>query len=152
MVTRLQHQHESIREIIGDLPDTTLRLEVIPGKWSVHSNIAHLAAYQPVFIDRLKRMSREPAPAFGRYVAENDALFPAFLDRTTASLLEQITADRALITTTLETAGEAFLTRSGTHPRYGLLTVKDWTEFFLLHEAHHLYTIYALIHSTESNP
>lgn len=152
MAARLQHQHHAIREIIGDLPDTLLRLEVNPGKWSAHANIAHLTAYQPVFIDRLERMSRECSPAFDRYVAGDDPLFPACLDRSTASLLDQLAADRARIITTLEAGGEAFLAGTATHPRFGLLTVKDWTEFFLLHEAHHLYTLYSLVHSPESNP
>jgi hypothetical protein len=148
---RLQHQHQTIREIISDLPESTLRRQVNPGKWSAHANIAHLAAYQPVFITRLERIGREPSPAFDRYVAENDPLFPGYLDHTTVSLLDQIAADRVRIITTLESGGDALLGRTAAHPRFGLLTVVDWTEFFLLHEAHHLYTLYSLVHSPESN-
>lgn len=147
MATRLQYQHHTIREIIGVLPDDDLRREVNSGKWSAHSNIAHLAAYQPVFIARLERISREASPAFDRYAAENDPLFPGYKERTTASLLDRIVADRARIIAVLKEGGETLLARSATHPRYGLLTTIDWTEFFLLHEAHHLYTIYALVHT-----
>src|SRR5579863_6749602 len=88
MAARLQHQHHTIREIIGNLPDTTLRREVNPGKWSALANIAHLAAYQPMFIARLQRIAGEDSPAFARYVAGDDPLFPAFLDRTSTSLLD----------------------------------------------------------------
>jgi hypothetical protein len=147
IAARLQHQHESIREITGGLPDNVLRREVNPGKWSAHANIAHLAAYQPVFLTRLERISREPSPAFDRYVAENDPLFPGYLDRSPASLLDQIDADRARIIVLLGAGGESLLAKTASHPRFGPLTTKDWTEFFLLHEAHHLYTIYALVHS-----
>lgn len=147
IATRLQYQHLTIREVIGESTDDILRRTVIPGKWSVHSNIAHLAAYQPVFIERLQRISREPSPAFGRYVAEEDPLFPGYLERPTASLLDQIDADRAEIISRLVGADDSFPSRTGLHPRFGLLTVVDWTEFFLLHEAHHLYTIYALVHT-----
>ncbi|HET6256350.1 MAG TPA: DinB family protein [Puia sp.] len=143
----MQHQHHTIRELIRDLPDNTLRRPVIPGKWSAHANIAHLAAYQPVFIGRLERISREPSPAFGRYVAEEDPLFPGYLDRPSASLLDQIAADRTRILSFFTTGDENFLTKTATHPRFGLLTVTDWTEFFLLHEAHHLYTLFALVRS-----
>ena len=31
------------------------------------------------------------------------------------------------------------LARSGVHPSLGALAIPDWIEFFLLHEAHHLY-------------
>lgn len=147
IAARLQHQHHTIRELIGGLPDNVLRREVNPGKWSAHANIAHLAAYQPVFLTRLERISREPSPAFDRYVAENDPLFPGYLDRSPASLLDQIDADRARIIVLLGAGGESLLAKTASHPRFGPLTTKDWTEFFLLHEAHHLYTIYALVHS-----
>lgn len=147
MAVRLQHQHAGIRGIIGDLPDHVLRQPVNPGKWSALENIAHLVAYQPVFLDRLERIAREPSPAFDRYVAENDPLFPGYLDRSAASLLDQIGADRARIISTLQDGGETLLARTASHPRFGLLTTIDWTEFFLLHEAHHLYTIFALVHA-----
>ena len=147
MATRLQHQHHTIREVIGERPDSVLCRVVIPGKWSAYANIAHLAAYQPVFIERLQRILREPGPAFGRYVAEEDPAFPGYLERPTQSLLDQIDADRAQIISRLVDADDSFLNRTGLHPRFGLLTVVDWTEFFLLHEAHHLYTIYALVHA-----
>jgi hypothetical protein len=41
--------------------------------------------------------------------------------------------------------GELLLT--GTHPKFGVLTIPGWTEFFLLHEAHHLFTIFRLAKS-----
>ena len=149
IAARLQHQHQTIREVVGDRPDAVLRRVVNPGKWSAHANIAHLAAYQPVFIGRLERIAREVNPVFGRYVAEEDAAFPGYLERDTAALLEQIDRDRSTIVTLLMGAGEAYLTRTATHPRFGVLSVVDWTEFFLLHEAHHLYTLFALVHATQ---
>jgi uncharacterized damage-inducible protein DinB len=151
MAARLQHQHQTIREITSDLPDSVLRREINPGKWSAHANIAHLAAYQPVFIGRLQQIDHESSPTFGRYVAEEDPLFPGYLDRSSITLLDQIDTDRARILTIFTDGGETFLTRTASHPRFGLLTVTDWTEFFLLHEAHHLYTLFSLVHSQPSH-
>lgn len=144
---RLKHQHETIREIIGEIPESDLRLRVNAGKWSAFENIAHLAAYQPVFLARLDRIAREPSPAFDRYVAENDPQFSTYPGRSIPSLLDQIAADRARIQSALLPADDAWLARTATHPRFGPLTVRDWTEFFLLHEAHHLYTLFALVRS-----
>jgi hypothetical protein len=36
------------------------------------------------------------------------------------------------------------LALKGTHPKYGTLMITEWTEFFLLHEAHHLFTLFRL--------
>jgi hypothetical protein len=52
--TRLQHQHETIIELIKGFTEEQLRIRPDTGKWSPFENIAHLSAYQPGFMDRLK--------------------------------------------------------------------------------------------------
>jgi hypothetical protein len=151
IAARLQLQHKTIRELAGGLSDSSLRYPEHPGKWSAFENIAHLAAYQPVFISRLERIGREPSPAFERYVAENDPMFPHYLERSPAELFENIDGDRARILSQLDTGGEALLGKTGVHPKFGLLTVTGWTEFFLLHEAHHLYTLFMLVCDLRKN-
>jgi hypothetical protein len=145
IAARLQFQHLSIREITADISPEALRHPVNPGKWSAFENVAHLAAYQPVFIDRLERLGRDASPAFGRYVAEDDPVFHRCLANSPAELFALVDSDRALIRSTLDSGGETLLERTGSHPLYGLLTVRQWTEFFLLHEAHHLFTIFRLV-------
>ncbi|MGD8307736.1 MAG: DinB family protein, partial [Ignavibacteria bacterium] len=36
------------------------------------------------------------------------------------------------------------LNRKGTHQKFGTMNVIQWIEFFLLHEAHHIYTIFKI--------
>ena len=145
MSARLIHQHGTIRDLTAGLPVESLQRRILPDKWSVIENIAHLAAYQPVFVTRLERISREPSPAFERYVAEQDPAFPSYLEKSYEGLLGNIDDRRTVILSRLEEGGEALLTKTGLHPRYGLLTGREWTEFFLLHEAHHLFTIFMLV-------
>ena len=142
--TRLRHQHESLVEITRDLTETTLKQRINPDKWSAFEHIAHLAAYQPTFISRLEKMATVPAPTFERYVAEKDPQFPVYLDKPLAELLELISTQASQINTILAHTNEAGLLRTGLHPKYGLLTVIQWAEFYLLHEAHHLFTIFML--------
>ncbi|MDO6433426.1 DinB family protein [Flavitalea sp. BT771] len=142
--TRLRHQHESLREITGDLAEIALKQRVNPDKWSAFEHIAHLAAYQPAFISRLEKIATAPTPSFERYVAEKDPQFYACLDKPLAALWELISAQAAQINTILAQTNEAGLLRTGLHPKYGLLTVTQWTEFYLLHEAHHLFTLFML--------
>jgi hypothetical protein len=49
------------------------------------------------------------------------------------------------IAVALSGLGESNLKRTGLHPRYGVLTIPQWTEFFLLHEAHHLFSLFMLL-------
>ena len=144
-LTRLQYQHQTLRELIGDRTEAQLKQNVVPGKWSAFDNIAHLACYQPVFLQRLYRIETEDTPAFERYIAEQDPSFPEYQQRSLSWLLSSIDAERSTLLAKLQGLNENVLQRKGRHPRFGLLTVNQWTDFFLLHEAHHLYTIFMLI-------
>ena len=141
---RLQHQHEVIASLIEGLTEEQLKVRVNPEKWSAFENIVHLAAYQPTFIHRAKQILNNEKPGFQAYRAENDPLFHEYLEKNLQSLLQDISVNRNLIISQLEGLDEHHLSRWGTHPRFGKMTVHLWTEFFLLHEAHHLYTLFML--------
>ena len=143
--SRLQYQHTTIRELIAGRSEHDLKREVNPGKWSVFDNIAHLACYQPVFLLRLERIQTGETPTFERYVADNDPSFSGYRGLPLEELLSDIDARRVVIFSKLQGMGEEDFRRAAYHPRYGMLDVCHWTEFFLLHEAHHLYTIFMLV-------
>jgi hypothetical protein len=149
--TRLRHQHQTIRELIDPLTELQLKQRINPGKWSAFENIAHLACYQPVFLHRLERIQSENNAIFGRYVAEEDPDFPGYGQQQLSRLLGDIDANRKMIITLFDGLNEPTLQRTGTHARYGLLAIPKWTEFFLLHEAHHLYTIFMLVQDLRRN-
>lgn len=145
ILVRLHYQHQTIGELIGDLPEEVLRRRVNPDKWSALENIVHLATYQPVFIWRLERILEEDSPSFDRYVADQDPLFTSYIGKTLPELLQDIDKQRNLINAKLEGVNGTQLGKKGLHPKYGLLTVSQWAEFFLLHEAHHLFTIFMIV-------
>jgi len=43
------------------------------GEWAARENLAHLARYHEVFINRIRGILTEDAPHLGRYRAEEDA-------------------------------------------------------------------------------
>ena len=147
-ISRLEFQHQTIHDLIRDLPEEALRRNITPGKWSAFENIAHLTAYQPVFIRRLQRMQEEPAPLFQRYVASEDPVFAPTLEKDLGQLLADIDIQRSRIIAILKPMDDATLARTGIHPKYGHFSIREWTEFFLLHEAHHLYTIFMIVHNS----
>jgi hypothetical protein len=149
--SRLRYQHETIGELIGELSEQQLRQRPDPAKWSAFENIAHLACYQPVFLQRLRRMQDEDNPSFPRYVAESDPAFPGYVQQSLAELLGQIHADRQSLVTLLNGLDDAALQRTGLHARYGQFPLSQWTEFFLLHESHHLYTIFMMVQGLRKN-
>ncbi|HTL07315.1 MAG TPA: hypothetical protein VL307_03620, partial [Chitinophagaceae bacterium] len=101
-------------------------------------------AYQPTFLARLQLMATKDVPVFERYVADNDPLFHQYLSYTLKELTEDINAQRFLINKHLTNLPENMLRREAVHPLYGRFTTAQWADFFLLHEAHHLFTIFML--------
>jgi len=142
---RLQYQHETVRDLIKGFDIEQLKREVNPGKWSVLQNIAHLAAYQPTFLKRMQLVEQTDNPSFDRYVADNDPLFHQCCEMGVNEMLDDISTQRFLIHKHITGLNETVLRRTGLHPKYGNMNIPQWSEFFLLHEAHHLFTSFALI-------
>lgn len=148
--SRLQHQHESLSSLVSGFTDEELRKEIIPGKWNTLQQVAHLSAYQPTFLQRIKLIQVENGPRFDRYTAENDPLFHEQEKWTVQELIAQIGKDRSAILEELEGLAPARFSRIGHHPVFGAMTITDWTEFFLLHEAHHLFSVFKLVRNLKT--
>jgi hypothetical protein len=127
----------------------TLSTRVIPGKWSAHEQLAHLARYHQVFLQRIDRILSENAPEFPRYSAEDDPEWPAWTSLPTSQLLVRISSMRAKLMARLRSLSEEQFERTGVHSRFGAMSLSLWLEFFLVHEAHHLYVVLQLVRSTK---
>lgn len=112
------------------------------GKWSVNEIVAHLARYHQIFLDRLERILGEECPSFPRYQAENDMEWGSWRVLARTEAISRLLALRARLTSTMHQLTPLQLSRSGEHSRFGVMKIHEWLEFFLLHEAHHLYVIF----------
>jgi hypothetical protein len=147
LTERLKNQHKTIASIIIKLNNRQIQQHPVRDKWSIHENIAHLAKYQPVFLDRIRKILTNEEPEFEVYKAEDDDEFEIYCAFTTYELLKKISSDREVIFQLVSNLPPDKLDRMGAHPKYGRLSISEWTEFFLLHEAHHLLAIFQLAHS-----
>jgi len=141
---RLKYQHETLAELVKGLTEAQLKERINPEKWSAFENIVHLVAYQPVFLQRLQLITHQDNPLFERYVADNDPVFHQYLSLSLKELMDDLQTQRFLINNQLGQFSETLLRREGVHPLYGGFSIGQWADFFLLHEAHHLFTIFML--------
>jgi len=144
LVCRLKTQHLAVAEIVKHIDEQCLSYHPEPGKWSIKDNIAHLVSYQPVFIGRVHQMLKGDTPVFNAYSADNE---PDFIEAQGLSLndmLSKLNGNRRQILELITNLPDDKLSLKGTHPKYGTLMITEWTEFFLLHEAHHLFTMFRL--------
>jgi uncharacterized damage-inducible protein DinB len=143
---RLNTQHLSLPSLITGLSDEQLTRNPSPGKWSIRDNIAHLARYQRVFIERVNTILSVNEPVFEAYRAETDPEFVSWQNKGKDELIRELEIDRRTMNSLLHGLTEKELERRGRHLKFGNMTIMEWTEFFLLHEAHHLFTIFRLAH------
>ncbi|WP_413670943.1 DinB family protein [Mucilaginibacter sp. Mucisp86] len=146
---RLKTQHLTIEQLVANISNDKLTKLSAPGKWSALDNIAHLARYQKIFIARIHLILNKDTPVFDRYNGDLDPDFTPFRLMPLAELLDIINTDRTTIVNQLSGLNEIELSRIGVHPKYGRLTILKWAEFLVLHEAHHLFTIFQLVNGTE---
>jgi uncharacterized damage-inducible protein DinB len=115
--------------------------EAVPedGGWSARENVAHLARHAHVFLGRLDRILREDRPDLGTYRPEKDPEWPAWRAVPLDEALRRLRAARVQLLAWVDTLSETDAARVGVHPQFGQWDIQRWLEFFLLHEAHHLY-------------
>lgn len=145
---RLKSQHETVEVLSSGKSNSQLVSAPSPGKWSAKDNIAHLARYQCVFLDRVAMILESELPAIERYSAEIDPSFESWRVLSINELISRMYRDRQIIFDRITNLPDTQLNRVGVHTKYGHLTLLEWTEFFLLHEAHHIYTVFQLLNDT----
>ena len=145
LASRLSGQLDGFLALVGDLEPETLERRPDPGKWSAHENLAHLARVHQVMLARLERILREDQPHLERYRAEDDPQWPAWVRVPPRENLSRLKGLRSDLVAAIRSLSAAELARTGVHPAFGEMSVPAWLEFFLLHEAHHLYLVLVLV-------
>ena len=136
---RLATQLEPLALLFAGADPDRMRGRPPSGKWSAHENLAHLARYHEVFLQRLRLILTEDRPHLGRYRAEDDPESPRWMALATDELLRRLKSLRSELIDVVERLSPDQLKRTGVHPVLGEMPIPMWIEFFLLHEAHHLY-------------
>lgn len=138
---RLRDQLASLDVFVASKTTKDWNREPASGKWSARENLAHLGRYHEVFLERLSRILREERPQFRRYRAEDDERWPSWSSLAVDLVLARIRQLREEVLSKVSALSNEQLARTGIHPVLGEMDISLWLEFFLLHEAHHLYAI-----------
>lgn len=144
LLARLRGQLADLPFVLAGASEEKLKRRPPSGKWSAHEHLAHLARYHEVFRERLERIRNEDRPRFARYRAEEDSGWPGWPERDGDELRRRLQESRGDLVALFERLPAAELRRIGIHPVFGEMSVPEWTQFFLLHEAQHLYVILGL--------
>jgi uncharacterized damage-inducible protein DinB len=149
LAARLATQLDSLKLVLGNTTPAALKMRPKSGKWSAHENLAHLVRHHHATMDRIRRILAENSPQLPSYSAEKDPEWPALAAETAEEVLRRLRAAREeMIALTTSLSPEQWA-RIGIHPVFGPMTLYQWLDFFLIHEAHHLYLAMTRAHARE---
>jgi uncharacterized damage-inducible protein DinB len=138
--TRLERQLDALPVIFDAANAGFADIRPDDGGWSASENVAHLARHADVFLGRLDRLVREERPRLGLYRPEEDPEWPSWRSLSLDEALRRVRDARARLIAWVDGLSEGQARRVGIHPVLGEMDVGRWVEFFLMHEAHHLYS------------
>lgn len=142
---KLANQYLELLKMIEGLDKDFLQKNHKPDKWSIHDNLAHLCRYQEIFRARLKEIVQKKDPEIKRYKAEDDPGFQKWRQKKPQILSEHYEETRIELIDFVAKLTPAQISRKGSHPKLGAMNINQWLHFFLLHESHHIYTIFWLV-------
>ena len=152
LLGRLESQLQALDFILARAAPGALDARPRPDEWSARENLAHLARHHAVFIERLRRLLVAERPDLGRYRAENDPEWTAWAALPADEIVERLRRMRAELVALVRGLSPADAARTGLHPTFGEMDVAAFLEFFLLHEAHHLYTAVVRVGEASRRP
>lgn len=136
---RLTHQLSSFRAWVADADPRDLAWAPPSGKWSALLNLAHVGRHHEVTQDRIARVLREDSPVFPRYDEAEDPAWARWKALEAHQVWAALDERRGALVSAVAALAPEQLARTGVHARFGPMDVPRWLEFFLVHEAHHLY-------------
>jgi uncharacterized damage-inducible protein DinB len=140
-LVRLKTQLASVDVLFAGASPERIDRRPASGKWSARENLAHIGRYHEIFLERVRRILAETSPQFARYRAEEDPGWQEWAPKPLEVVRSQLTALRAKLVDTIAALQASDYARVGIHSAFGEMTLRLWLEFFLVHEAHHLYVI-----------
>ena len=128
----------ALRKAVAGMSREELHARPVAGKWSTLEVVAHLADFEPVFADRMKRIISHDNPLL---MGADEVLFAAKLAYPERDLDEELTLiemTRKQMARILRSLTPDALGRSGVHNERGLRTLQQFLEGAIEHVNHHL--------------
>ncbi|MCA9063203.1 MAG: DinB family protein [Planctomycetaceae bacterium] len=140
-----EHGPSQLQDALQGLTDKDFDRKPISGQWSIRQVVCHLADFEPVYADRIKRVLVEDNPTI---LAGDPDVFAAGLRydrRCVHEELQLIRVVRKQMLRILRDLDLEDLQRTGVHSADGPLTLETLLERITAHVPHHLSFITAKI-------
>jgi uncharacterized damage-inducible protein DinB len=129
---------DALREAVDGMAEEHLDARPIPGKWTTRQVVCHLADFEPIYADRMKRVIAERHPTF---FGGDPNVFAAGLSyerRSISEELDLLSAVRRHMATILKELRPEDFQRTGNHSEAGSMTLESLLQNIANHVPHHL--------------
>ena len=127
-----------LRLAVAGMTRNQLLAKPIPGKWSTQEVICHLADYEPIYADRMKRVIALKEPELLKGDPGLFATRLAYDHRDVEEELALIELTRKQMARILRVLGPEDFQRKGGHSRDGTLTLDNLLQRITAHIPHHV--------------
>jgi uncharacterized damage-inducible protein DinB len=127
-----------LRQAVAGLSPEQLLARPVPGKWSTLEVVAHLADFDPILADRMKRIIAEDHPSLIGADEQHFAAALAYHDRNLQEEVSLIELTRNQLARILRKQPESVLQRVGIHNERGPRTLEQLLTGAIAHIPHHV--------------
>ena len=127
-----------IRDAVDGMSPEQLDATPIPGTWSTRQVLCHIADFEPVYADRMKRVIAEDEPTFFGGDPDQFAARLAYTVRDVEEELQLIESVRNHVARILRTLPSSDFQRMGHHSEDGGMTLATLLERITGHIPHHV--------------
>lgn len=127
-----------VRRAVAGMTPEQLDATPIPGKWSTRQVVCHIADFEPVYADRMKRVIAEEQPTFFGGDPDLFAAGLAYAHRVVDEELALIESVRRHMGRILRSLPESAFQRTGIHSEAGPLSLEQLLASVTDHIPHHV--------------
>lgn len=138
MISEYLSGPEQLRRAVEGMTAAQLQAAPIAGKWSTLQVVCHIADFEPIYADRIKRVIAEDNPVLLPGDADLFAARLCYSERDVAEELELISAVRRQLGRILRQLPGEMFQRTGQHSRDGALSVEELLRRITRHIPHHV--------------
>jgi uncharacterized damage-inducible protein DinB len=132
---------DAVYSAVAGMTGDKLDARPIAGKWSTRQVVCHLADFEPIYADRMKRVIAENCPTFFGGDPDMFAASLAYERRSVDDELAVLTAIRKHMAAILRELKAADFQRVGNHSEAGPVTLEKLLTNITNHVPHHLHVI-----------
>jgi uncharacterized damage-inducible protein DinB len=129
---------KQLRQAVAGMSREQILARPIAGKWSTLEVVAHLADFDPVYADRMKRVIAEDNPTLLGADEQKFAAKLCYQDRDLEEDLKIIEITHSQMARILRKLPDSALQRAGVHNERGPLTLEVLLTSVINHFPHHI--------------